>query len=187
MHLARAGQQKFLCLRVTSERQRGIFFQNFVDRDADLLFVLARLWFDRECDRGFGILNRIVNDRMRFVAERVAGLCLFQLNAGNDVAGVGFGNLVELLALNRMQRAQTFGCSSRRVVNVRISANFAADDFHHVDAAGKRIGNRAKTVGRERFAGRIFSRLRLAFFIFSVLGFMNRRVRSKLDDVVEQS
>src|SRR5437879_5968505 len=39
--LARSGQQEFLRLRVASKAQRGILFQNFVNGDADLFFVLT--------------------------------------------------------------------------------------------------------------------------------------------------
>ncbi len=113
--LTRTGKQKLLCLRVAREVKRLIFFQNLVQRDADLLFVLTRLRLDRKSDRRFGIFNRVVNDRRLLVAERVAGLRLFQFYAGDDVAGVGFGNLVELLTLDRMQQRR--GVPSFRGLN----------------------------------------------------------------------
>ena len=39
-----------------------------------------------------------------------------------------------------------------RVVDRRVGADFAADDFEHIDAPGKRVGNRAEAIGRERLA-----------------------------------
>ena len=106
--LARTSEQEFLCLRIAGKGQRRIFFQNLVNRHADLLFVLARFWFDGESNCSFWILDGIVNDRLRFVADRVPRLRLFQLNAGNDVAGISFGNFFEMFSLHRMQSAQTF-------------------------------------------------------------------------------
>ena len=93
---------------------------------------------------------------MSFIAERVAGLRLFQFDASDNVSRVRLGNFVELLALRRVQRAQAFRSSSRRVVNRRIGADFAAENFEDVDAAGERIGNRPEAVGRKWFAARVF-------------------------------
>ena len=73
-----------------------------MNRDTDLFFVLARFRFNREGNRGFGILHRVVNDWLGFVADRVAGLRLFQLHARNDVARMRLGKLFELLALHRV-------------------------------------------------------------------------------------
>ena len=39
--LARAGKQKFFCLRIPAELKRLILFQNLVQRHADLFFVLS--------------------------------------------------------------------------------------------------------------------------------------------------
>src|SRR5207249_11993029 len=67
VYLTRAGQQKLFGLCVAGKRERWILFENLVNRDADLLFILARLWFDREGNRCFWILHWIVNDRVGFV------------------------------------------------------------------------------------------------------------------------
>ena len=48
--LAGAGEQKLFRLRVASEVKRRIFFENLVNRDTDLLFVLPRFRLDREGD-----------------------------------------------------------------------------------------------------------------------------------------
>ena len=123
-----------------------------MNRDADLLFILARLWFDRKGDGRFRILNRIVNDRVGLVAQRVAGLRLFQLHTSDDVAGVRFGNFIELFALSCVQRAQTFRDSARRVINRRVRADLATEDLEDVNASGEWISDGAEAVRRERFA-----------------------------------
>src|SRR6185369_11575511 len=114
---------------------------NFVQRDADLLFVLSRLRLDRKSNRSFGILDRVVNDRCLLVAERVNGLCLFQFYTRDDIAGVRFADFVELFALHHVQRAETFHESTSRVERVRISREMTTDDLENVDAACEWIGN----------------------------------------------
>ena len=83
-----------------------------MNRDADLFFVLARLRFDGESNCCFGIFDLVVDDWVSFIAERVAGLSLFQFDASDNVSRVRFVNLVQLFALRRVQRAQTFRSSS---------------------------------------------------------------------------
>ena len=146
MDLAGAGQQKLFRLRVARKCECGIFFQNLVNRDADLFFVLSRFWFDCESDRGFGILHGLVDDWFRLVTERVARLRLFQLYTGDDVAGIRFRNFVKLLTLHRVQRAEAFRGAASRVIDVRVGSNLAADHLHDINTAGKRIGDGAKTV-----------------------------------------
>src|SRR5258707_241013 len=86
-----------------------------------------------------------------------------------------------------MQCAQTLRRAAGRVVDSRVGPNLAADNFHHVDAAGKWIGDGAETISREGLAARILSRSRLAFLVFAMLLFMMRRVRRELDNMIEQS
>src|SRR5205814_6224304 len=116
---------------------------------ADLFFILARLWFDGESDRRLRILNRIINDWLSFIAQRVARLGLFQLHTGDDVARAGFGNFVELLALHGVQRAQTLCDSARRVIERRVRADFATEDLEDVNPSGERISDRAEAISRE--------------------------------------
>ena len=75
--LAGAGQQKFLGLRIAGKAERGIFLQDFMNRDADLVFVSAGFGLDSECNRrlrqrDIGILNGL-----GLVAQGIAGECLF--------------------------------------------------------------------------------------------------------------
>ncbi len=60
--LARAGDQKFLGLRIAEEAQHGVFFHQLVDAGAQLVFIGAALGFDGEGDGRFGQLHsRILN------------------------------------------------------------------------------------------------------------------------------
>ncbi len=48
--LAGAGEEKFFRLRIARKTQRRVFLKNFVNRDADFVFVGARFWLDRKRD-----------------------------------------------------------------------------------------------------------------------------------------
>ena len=77
VQLAGTRKQKLFRLCIATEMKRRIFFENLVQRRTDLLFVLSRLRLDREGDRSFGILDRVVNNLRLLVAKRIAGLRLF--------------------------------------------------------------------------------------------------------------
>ena len=77
--LPRAGQQKFLGLRVARETQRRILFQNPVNRRADAVLVGARLGLDGERDGRLGNVRRRIMNRRGLVAQRVAGERVLQL------------------------------------------------------------------------------------------------------------
>ena len=57
VHLPLAGKQEFLRLRLAHVSQAKILVHQLVDRGADLVFVTARLRFDRERDHGLDPLH----------------------------------------------------------------------------------------------------------------------------------
>ena len=77
MQLPRTGKNKFLGLRVAIEMQRMIFFQNFVDCGAYLVFIVTGFWFNGKGNCCFRIFDFRVNDRMSLVAQSIARLCFF--------------------------------------------------------------------------------------------------------------
>src|SRR2546421_8032197 len=97
-----------------------VFFENFVERRADLLLVLTRFRLDGKRDGSLRIFNRVVDDGRVLVCQSVAGLRLFELDDGDDVSGARLVNLVELFALHRMKRAESFGSAARRVLDGRV-------------------------------------------------------------------
>ncbi len=90
--LAGSGNEEFFGLRIAEEAQHGIFFHQFVDARAQLVFVGAALGLDGESDRRLGQLHpRILNGRA-LVAESVAGERVFQLRNRADIAGMQFSS-----------------------------------------------------------------------------------------------
>ena len=74
MKLARTRQDKFLGLRIAVEMQRRIFLEDPVQSAGDLVLVGPRFRFDGEGDRGLGVFDLWIDDRLCLVAQRVAGL-----------------------------------------------------------------------------------------------------------------
>src|SRR3982751_6830519 len=108
-------------------------------RNAYLLFILTRLRLYGESYSGFRVLHAVVNNGRALVAECVARLRLSQFHAGYDVARVGILNLLKLLALQRVERAQSFLRAARTVVDGRVRRYVAADNLEDVDAARERV------------------------------------------------
>ena len=120
MLLAGAAEFELFGLVVAGVMQQRVFVEHLVDRARELVFVGARFRLDGEVDRGFGEFHRLVIDRVGLVAESVAGLSVFQFRDGDDVAGVSLGDLLDVLALHQVQRAQALLRALADVVERRV-------------------------------------------------------------------
>src|SRR5712692_4265946 len=97
MLLAGPGDQKFLGLFITEERQHGVLFHQLMEAVGELVFVVAALGFK---GKGYGRLWQYHScefDRIGFITQRVSGDCIFQLGHCAYVAGMKFGNRNQIL------------------------------------------------------------------------------------------
>src|SRR5579862_3234548 len=139
--LAGTGEQKFLGLRIAAEVQGRVFFENFVDGDADAVFVGASLGLDGKGDRRLGNTRaRVVNHR-RFVAQGVVGQSVFQFSNRADVTRVQLGNFQGGFALHDMEMLEALGGAAIVIVEGGVVLHGAGHDFEEGDAAGERVGN----------------------------------------------
>ena len=83
MQLAHAGEHHFLGLGVVLEVDGAVLLGNLVERAGELRFVAAGLGRDGQADHRRGELER----RQLDFAERRAGVQVFGLGDGDDVAG----------------------------------------------------------------------------------------------------
>src|SRR5687768_16479017 len=100
--------------------QRWIFLEDLVQSAGDLVFVSTRFWLDGESDGGFRVFDLWIDDWLRLVSQCVAGLRVFQFDDGDDVAGRSLLDLVESLARDDVQCAETFSGVTSRVLHGRI-------------------------------------------------------------------
>ena len=81
------------------EAQHQVFFHQLVQRRSQLVFIGARLRFDRIGHRGFGHRHRIDQYLMAFRAKSVARLRDAQLGDRAQITGMQFADLDQLAAL----------------------------------------------------------------------------------------
>src|SRR5688500_15783636 len=103
---------------------------------------------------------------------------------------MNFGHLVELFALHSVQRAESLHDAARRVERVRVGLHVATDDLENVNAARKRIRDRAEAISRKRFAVAVLASdavgVRTRIDLFAPFLFVVRRVRSEIDEAIKQ-
>src|SRR5208282_2271198 len=138
--LAVSGEQKFLGLRIAGESQRGVFFHNFVNGNADLIFIGAGLGLDRKGDGRFRKLRRLVENGSVFVAKSIAADGLLQLGDGADITGVKLLNFGELFPLHDHGVLKTLRHIAIEALERGVVFQDTALDLEIVDAAGERIG-----------------------------------------------
>ena len=97
VQLAHAGDHQLLGLRVAVQLERGVFLDDLVQRAGELAFVAAALGRHGQADHRRGKLDR----RQLQVAQRQAGVQLFDLGHGHDVARRGLVDRVRFAGLHR--------------------------------------------------------------------------------------
>ncbi len=85
--LAGSGDEEVLGLLIAEEAQHGVLFHEFVDSDAEFVFVGAGLGLDGEGDGRLGKRDGWVLDGRSFIAQSVSGEGFLELGYGADVSG----------------------------------------------------------------------------------------------------
>src|SRR5262249_31093714 len=86
--------------------------------DAQLFLVSLGLWLNGDRNHWRRKINRFQNDLLLFVAQRVAGINVFQSNHRANIAGVNFINFFALVSMHLQQPADTLACTLAGVVHV---------------------------------------------------------------------
>ena len=137
--LPRAGDQKFLGLRVAEEAQHEIFFHQLVDAVGELVFIGARLGLDGKSNGRLGQLQVGILNRAALVSQRIAGERFPQLGDHADVAGVQLGHLDRRLALNHGKMRKFLRRTAGEILQRGFVSNHAGENFEEGDAPGKGI------------------------------------------------
>ena len=88
VQLAHAGDDGLAGLLVGADLEGRVLLGERVEGLGHLVLVDLGLGLDGDVDDRLGELERLEHDRVRRVAERVAGLGVLEADAGDDVAGV---------------------------------------------------------------------------------------------------
>ena len=72
-----SGNQKFFGLRIAEKAEHGIFFHELVNSGTEFVFVRARLRLNGKRDGWLRQLHPWILNGSRFIAERIAGECVF--------------------------------------------------------------------------------------------------------------
>ena len=101
------------------DAERRILGGELLQRAAELLLVGLRLRLDRDRDDRLGELDRLEDDRLVLVAERVAGRRVAEADRRGDVAGVDLLDLLALVGVHLEEAADALLLALGRVVDVR--------------------------------------------------------------------
>ena len=135
VHLALAGEQQLVGLRIALVLDGAVFFLEAMHRRADLVFVAAALRLDRVRQHRLGKRDLREGDAGGLVGERVVGLGVLQLGDRAEVAGLDLRHVGGRLALQRDQVAEPLLRALRGVVHRRVRLQAALVDAEHRDAA----------------------------------------------------
>ena len=136
-------------MRVASKTQREILFENPVNRDADAVFVRARLRFNRKRDGGLGDARGWIEDRCAFIAEGFSRRGFFQLRNRAHVACVQIVHGDSRLTLHHLHVLEALLRSAIEVCDRRVIFEDAGQDFEIGDASGEGVGKSFEHKNRE--------------------------------------
>src|SRR5258705_66717 len=116
VQFAHAGDERLPGVRFGGNAERGIFLRQPLHRHTQFVLVGFRLWLDGHGNNRCREIDIFQDDRLAFVAERVAGIDALQTHAGANIARI---NLVNLFALVRVHLQQTADALARAFAGVQ--------------------------------------------------------------------
>ena len=119
MQLAHAGDDRLTRFLVRCHAERRVFLGEPLQRHRHLVAVGLAVRLDRHRDDRLGERDRFEQDRMLFVANRVAGGDVLQADQRADVAGVTNINVLAVIGVHLQQAADALAFVVARVVDRR--------------------------------------------------------------------
>ena len=185
VQLAHAGDDRLAGVVVGVHHEGRVLVGERVERLAELVLVVLRLRLDRDGDHRRRELHALEDDRVRALAQRVAGGRLLEAEAGDDVARVRDVDVFALVGVHAQDATDALLAVLGGVVDLRALLERA-----RVDAE---VGELAVGVGddleRERRERLVFARLALdgllALHVGALGGRKVERRREVVDDRVE--
>ena len=158
VQLAHAGDDRLAGVFVGEDAEGRIFFRQALQSDAHLFLIDLGLRLDGHRDNRVREGRRDEEDRMIFVAERIARRDILDADDGRDVARVNRVDVLALVGLDLDQAADAVALVRARIVNRVALGDLAGIDAEEDELADEGIGpklerQRAKlsVVVRDRF------------------------------------
>src|SRR6267378_2992420 len=105
VQFAHAGDQRLSGIRLGGNAERRIFLRKPLHGHAQFVLVSLGLWLDGHGNHGRREFDGFEDDLLVFVAERVAGIHVFQTDASANVAGIYFFDFFALVGMHLQQAA----------------------------------------------------------------------------------
>ena len=153
----------------------------------ELVLVGLRLGLDGQSDDGLGERDRLQQDRVRLVAQRVPGRDLLEADGGGDLAGADGLALLAAVGVHLEDAADALLAARRRVVDVRARLEHARVDAEVRQLADERVGHDLERERAERLVeARLALELLAGLRVEAVHGALVERRGQVVDDRVEQ-
>ena len=117
VQLAHAADDRLPAVLVGRDPEGRIFLRQLAERNPHLFLIALGLGLDGNRDHRVGELDRLQHDRVLFVGDGVAGGHVLQADAGADVSGENFRNLLALVGVHAQQAADALTALLTRVIN----------------------------------------------------------------------
>ena len=164
-----------------------VFFCEFRKSNAHLFLTGLGFGFNGNADNRFREHHGFQNDRMIFVAERIAGGGIFGRSNGRDIARINFVDIGSFVCMHLQNTAETFMLVFRRVINVRTFHNDTRIYAEEAKLSDERVGHDLECQrGERRFVGRRAFVLFLGFGVYTLDSGNVERRRHIVDNRVEQ-
>ena len=156
MKFAHSADDRLAGFFIGRDAECRIFFRKLLHRLAHLLLVGLRLRLDRLVDDGFRKYHLLENDRIVFLAERVARARVLESDGGKNVAGKSFIDIFAMVGVHAENAAEAFLLVAARIIEIRPGLDAPRVNAKICKPSDKRIGH-----DLERKRGKFFARLTL--------------------------
>ena len=125
-----AGHDRLTGLFIDAHPEGRILLAELGQSDVQLLLIGAGLRFDGHVHDRFGEFDLLENDRIGFIAQRVAGRRPLESDDGDDIAGVDVLAFGPVVGVHLEQARDPFPPFGRSTENIRTGRPVAGYDPH---------------------------------------------------------
>src|SRR5882762_3871293 len=145
-----AGDQGLAGIGFGGNAEGRIFLREALQGDPQLVLVRLGFRLDGDGNHGSRKVDRLKNDLLVFVAQRVAGVDALQSDASANIAGVDFVDFFTLVRMHLQQAADAFAGTLSGIHHVTAGLEHAGVDANVGDVADERVGHNFESQRGER-------------------------------------